>query len=167
MIVSGLVVAAVLVVAGEAPLAAPAKTRGKVVSARLVPANLLPSEARTTKLVCRFAPASERAVYLLQAKTQWGWVKVRSVTKTHVKGQVKMSVKTLFGPKKIREGQFRIKVSADLNSISRKFTIFPESAGDDQGDEGEEGEDCDAEEGCDEPEYSDPSEDPEYDPDAD
>lgn len=107
------------------------------------------------KLVCKFSTANHKAVYLLQAKTEWGWVKVRSVTKPRARGQLKMTVKTLFGSKTIRQGQYRIKITSDSNSIARRFAVVAEPTEDD--------EECDPEvEDCEEDDFYDPEEDPDY-----
>lgn len=50
-------------------------------------------------------------------------MKVRSVTKS---GNIKAyttTVKTLFGSKAVKVAQYRVKVSADANSLSRKFKV--------------------------------------------
>jgi hypothetical protein len=52
-------------------------------------------------------------------------VKVRNVSKTgSFKGSYKMTVKALFGSKSIKVGQYRVKLSADANSVSRKFKVI-------------------------------------------
>jgi hypothetical protein len=103
---------------------ASAKPRGKVVSAKLTPkSSFTTAQATTVKLVCKFSPASKRAVFLLSTKTNAKWVKVRSVTK---KGSIKTyttTVKKLFGSKAVTAGQYRTTISADANSLTRKFTV--------------------------------------------
>ncbi len=116
------------------------KPKGKVVSAKLTPkSSFTAAQATTTKLVCKFSPASKRAVFLLSMKTGAKWAKVRSVTK---KGSIKnytTTVKKLFGSNAVTAGQYRIKISADANSLTRTLTVTTAtdpSSSDDSGDEG-------------------------------
>ena len=52
------------------------------------------------------------------------WAKVRSVSKTgSFKGSFTMTAKALFGSKSVKVGQYHVKLSADANSLTRKFTI--------------------------------------------
>jgi hypothetical protein len=97
---------------------------GKVVSARLTKTSFTAAQAGTVKLVCKFSPASSRFGYLLSWKKGAKWAKVRSVNKKgSFSGSYKMNVKKLFGSKSVKVGQYRVKVSADANSITRKFTV--------------------------------------------
>jgi hypothetical protein len=109
---------------GVVSLGASLKAGGKVVSAKLTPkTTFTATEAKTTKLVCKFSPASKRVVFLLQMKKSSNWAKVRSTTK---KGSIKTNTTTvnkLFGPNAVKVGQYRVKVSADANSLTRKFTV--------------------------------------------
>jgi len=122
--VSVLGVALVFSALGVFSASASAKARGKVVSAKLTPkTSFTAAQAKTTKLVCKFSPASKRAVFLLSMKKNAKWVKVRSVTK---KGRIKTyttTAKKLFGSKAVKVGQYRVKISADANSVTRKFRV--------------------------------------------
>ena len=123
---AGLVLSGALVFSllGVVSSNASAKPRGKVVSAKLTPnTSLTTDQATATKLVCRFSPASARVVVLLSIKSNATWVKVRSVTK---KGTIKTyatTVKQLFGSRAVEAGQYRIKISADANTLTRTFTV--------------------------------------------
>ena len=100
------------------------EAKGRVISAKLTPkATFTVAQAKTTRLVCKFSPASKRVVFLLQVKKGSKWAKVQSTTK---KGSIKTStttVKKLFGSKSVTAGTYRVKISADANSLTRKFTI--------------------------------------------
>jgi hypothetical protein len=99
------------------------KAGGKVVSASLSKTSFPAAQAKTVKLVYKFSPASKRCGYLLSLKKGSKWVKVRSVSKTgRFKGTKTMTVKALFGSKAIKLGQYRVKISADANSLTRKFS---------------------------------------------
>ena len=119
---------------------ASAKPKGKVVSAKLTPkSSFTAAQATTTKLVCKFSPASKRVVFLLQMKKGSKWAKLRSTTK---KGSIKTNTTTvnkLFGPNAVKVGQYRVKISADANSMTRTFTVAApppseSSSGDSSGD---------------------------------
>lgn|GEM_PF-4449673 len=103
---------------------ASAKPKGKVVSAKLTPkSSFTAAQATTTKLVCKFSPASKRVVLLLSIKKGSKWAKVRSVTK---KGSIKTyttTVKKLFGSNAVKVGEYRVVISADANSMTRKLTV--------------------------------------------
>ena len=109
---------------------AAAKAGGKVVSAKLTPkTSFTAAQAKTIKLKCKFSPATKRAVFLLQVKKGSKWAKVRSVTK---KGSIKAytsTVKKLFGSKAVKVGKYRVKVSADANSVTRKFSVVKTTSG--------------------------------------
>ena len=142
-----LVLGAVLVFSllGIVSSGASVKAGGKVVSAKLTPkTSFTAAQANTVKLVCKFSPASKRATFQLSLKKSAKWVKVRNVTK---KGNIKTSattVKKLFGSKAVKVGQYRVKVSADANSLTRKFAVTApaatagtDSGSDGSGDEGD------------------------------
>ena len=103
---------------------------GKVVSARLTKTSFTAAQAKTVKLVCKFSPASKRFGYLLSQKKGAKWVKVRSVNKTgSFKGSYTMTVKKLFGSKAVKVGQYRVKVSADANNVTRSFKVVKATSG--------------------------------------
>ena len=88
------------------------------------------AQAKTVKLVCKFSPASTRFDYLLSLKKGAKWVTVRSVNKTgSFKGSYTMTVKKLFGSKAVKIGQYRVKVSADANSVTRGFKVVKATSG--------------------------------------
>jgi len=144
-VAAGVVLGGILVFSalGVFSASASAKPKGKVVSAKLTPkSSFTAAQAMTVKLVCKFSPASKRVVFALSMKKNAKWVKVRSVAK---KGSIKIyttTVKKLFGSKAVKAGQYRIKISADVNSLTRKLTVTtvttvtePPSS-DESGDEG-------------------------------
>src|ERR1035437_4341489 len=98
------------------------RARGKVVSASLTSTSFPAAQAKTVKLAYRISPKSKHFAYLLSLKQGAKWAKVRSVSKTGgFKGSRKMIVKALFGSKSVSVGQYRVKLFADANSLSRQF----------------------------------------------
>jgi len=96
---------------------------GKV-SASLSKTSFTAAQAGTVKLVCKFSPASTRFDYLLSLKKGAKWMTLRSVNKTgSFKGSHTMTVKKLFGLKAVKIGQYRVKVLADSNSVTRSFKV--------------------------------------------
>lgn len=121
-----LVLSAALVVSllGVVSSGASVKAEGKVVSASLTRTSFTAAQAKTVKLKCKFSPATKRAVFLLQKKKGSKWVKVRSSTK---RGSIKAystTVKKLFGSKAVKVARYRVKISADANSLTRKFRVI-------------------------------------------
>lgn len=105
------------------------KARGKVVSASLTSTSFPAAEAKTVKLTYKISPKSKHFAYLLSLKQGTKWMKVRSVSKTgSFKGSYKMTVKALFGSKSVSVGQYRVKLSADANSLARKFSVTKASS---------------------------------------
>jgi hypothetical protein len=100
------------------------RARGKVVSASLTSTSFPAAQAKTVKLAYRISPKSKHFAYLLSLKQGTKWAKVRSVSKTGgFKGSHKMIVKALFGSKSVSVGQYRVKLFADANSLSRQFQV--------------------------------------------
>ncbi len=94
------------------------------VSASLSKTSLTSAQAGSVKLVCKFSPASTRWGYVLSLKKGAKWVTLRSVNKTgRFKGSYTVTVKKLFGSKAVKIGQYRVKVSADANSVTRGFKV--------------------------------------------
>jgi hypothetical protein len=94
------------------------------VTAHLTKTSFTAAQAESVKLVYAFSPASARFGYLLSLKKGANWMKVRSVSKTgSFKGSYTMTVKKLFGSKAVKIGQYRVKVSADANSVTRSFKV--------------------------------------------
>jgi hypothetical protein len=109
---------------GIASSGASVKAGGKVASASLSSTSFTAAQAKTVKLAYKISPRSKHFAYLLSLKQGAKWVKVRSVSKTgSFKGSHKMTVNALFGSKSVSVGQYRIKLSADSNSLSRKFSV--------------------------------------------
>ncbi len=140
-VLSGLIIFSLL---GVVSSSASAKPKGKVVSAKLTPkTSFAADQAAATKLVCRFSPASTRVALLLSVRTNAKWVRVRSVTKKGTFKTYATTVKKLFGAKAVNAGQYRIKISADANSLTRTFIVTAvtgpsssDGASDASGDEG-------------------------------
>jgi hypothetical protein len=94
------------------------------VTAHLTKTSFTAAQAESVKLVYAFSPASARFGYLLSLKKGANWVTVRSINKTgSFKGSYTMTVKQLFGSNALKIGQYRVKVSADANSVTRGFTV--------------------------------------------
>ena len=108
---------------GVVSSSASTKAGGKV-SASLSKTSFTAAQAGTVKLVCKFSPASTRFDYLLSLKKGAKWMTLRSVNKTgSFKGSHTMTVKKLFGLKAVKIGQYRVKVLADSNSVTRSFKV--------------------------------------------
>ncbi len=130
-------VALVFALLGVVSSGASVKAGGKVVSAKLSKKSFTAPQAKTVKLTYKLSPTSKRLGYQLSLKKSAKWAKVRSVNKTgSFKGSYKTTVKKLFGSKSIKVGQYRIKVSADANSLTRKFTVKNPSSSNVSGDDG-------------------------------
>src|SRR5664280_391735 len=109
---------------GIASSGASVRAGGKVASASLSSTSFTAAQAKTVKLAYKISPKSKHLAYLLSLKKGTKWAKVRSVSKTgSFKGSHKMTVKALFGSKSVSVGQYRVKLSADSNSLSRKFSV--------------------------------------------
>jgi hypothetical protein len=109
---------------GIASSGASAKAGGKVASASLSSTSFTAAQAKTVKLAYKISPKSKHFADLLSLKQGTKWVKVRSVNKKgSFKGSYKTTVKALFGSKPVSVGQYRVKLSADSNSLSRKFSV--------------------------------------------
>ena len=108
---------------GVVSSSASTKSGGKV-SASLSKTSFTAAQAGTVKIVCKFSPASTRWGYVLSLKKGAKWMTLRSVNKTgSFKGSHTMTVKKLFGSKAVKIGQYRVKVSADANSVTRGFKV--------------------------------------------
>ncbi len=107
------------VVSSSASLTASGK-----VSASLTKTSFTAAKAGSVKLVCRFSPTSKRWNYVLSRKSGSRWTKVRGLNRRgSFKGTYKTTVKKLFGSKPVKAGSYRVKVSADSNSVSRTFKV--------------------------------------------
>jgi len=121
---------------GVVSSSASTKSGGKV-SASLSKTSFTAAQAGTVKLVCKFSPASTRWGYVLSLKKGAKWMTLRSVNKTgNFKGSHTMTVKKLFGSKAVKIGQYRVKVSADANSVTRNFKVVKATPAGGSGDDG-------------------------------
>ncbi len=115
-----LVVALVCVV----PSSASPQADGRIASASLSKTSFSASQTGSVKLTCKVSPASSRLNHLLQMKKAAKWTKLRAINRSgSFNGTYKMTVKQLFGSKPLKAGKYRVKISADTNSITKSFTI--------------------------------------------
>ncbi len=101
---------------------------GKVY-ASLTKTSFTAAKAGSVKLVCKFSPASKRWNYVLSRKSGSKWTKVRGLNRRgSFKGTRKTTVKKLFGSKPVKVGSYRVKVSADSNSVTRSFKVVKKAS---------------------------------------
>lgn len=99
------------------------------ISARLTQTSFPAAQVSQAKLVYQFSATSHRFGYVLSRKSGSKWVRVHAVSKkgkfsgTHAK-----SVKRLFGHATVTAGKYRVKVSADANALTLKFTVTSPSS---------------------------------------
>jgi hypothetical protein len=99
------------------------------VSAHLTTTSLKAAQAGQVKLIYKFSSKSKRFGYVLSRKMGAKWLNVRSVnTRGRFSGSHTMTVKQIFGPKPIKVGQYRVKVSADANSVTLRFAVITSSS---------------------------------------
>ncbi len=97
---------------------------GKISSAKLSKKSFPSSQARKVKLTCKFSPVSRIFRYVLSIKKGKKWRVVKSVKKTgFYKVKYTTTVKKLFAGKRVKRGQYRLKLSADANSKTLKFRV--------------------------------------------
>ncbi len=97
---------------------------GKFTLAKLSKTSFPASRAGKVKLTCKFSPRSKVFRYVLSLKKGKKWTVVKRVSKTgFYKAKYTISVKKLFAGKKIKRGRYRLKLSADKNSKTLRFTI--------------------------------------------
>lgn len=107
-----------------AQLPTSARTSGKI-HAHLSKKSLSAAEARTVKLVYRFAPASKRFTYLLSRQTGTTWVKLRMVARTgRFTGSYTKTLKSIFGSKPVTAARYRLELRADANRVRLAFKVF-------------------------------------------
>ncbi len=101
------------------------KLAGRIFSARLTKSRIAVVEAGLVKLLYSFHPSSERFSYVLSARSeQGGWSLIRRYDKRGVfAGKHAIRLKKVFGPKPVRPGSYRLRLSADRNSKTLRFTI--------------------------------------------
>ena len=125
LVTAGFVLSGMLALSllGVVPSGASVAASGSV-SAHLTKTSLTAAQAGSVKLVCEFSPVSTRWGYVLSLKKGAKWMTLRSVNKTgSFKGSHTVTVKKLFGSKAVTIGQYRVKVSADANSVTRTFKV--------------------------------------------
>jgi len=89
---------------------------GRIASARLTSTSFRSTRAAKVKLLYKVEPSSKTVDYRLSRKSGSRWVTVRSVRKSGVfAGPYSLTVKQLFGAKRIRLGAYRVKLSAETN----------------------------------------------------
>ena len=117
-----------LLLLGGVAMAASAKPTGRL-SAHLTSTRFTDAQAATVMLVYTFSSNSGRFAYVLARKQGAGWSTVRTVSKRgSFRGSHRISVASLFGPKPIAVGQYRIKLSSSANSATLSFTVVPSPA---------------------------------------
>lgn len=107
-----------------AQLPTSARAPGKI-HAHLSKKSLSAAEARTVKLVYRFAPASKRFTYLLSRQTGTTWVKLRMVARRgRFTGSRTKTLKSIFGSKPVTAARYRLELRADANRVRLAFKVF-------------------------------------------
>ena len=97
---------------------------GRIASAKPTKASFKIAQARAVKLVIAFSPASKKFNYLLSFKRGVRWVTVKSVKKNgNFAGTRRIAVKSLFGTRPIKSGRYRLTLTADANSQTRRFNV--------------------------------------------
>ncbi|MGD0272634.1 MAG: family 16 glycosylhydrolase [Gaiellaceae bacterium] len=97
---------------------------GGKVHAHLTRTSFAPAEASKVKLVYSFSPPSKSFAYVLTLKKGARWQTIKSVKKKGTfKGSRSMMVKEVFAGKPVKVGSYRLKLSADANSVLIKFRV--------------------------------------------
>jgi hypothetical protein len=114
------VLASVLVgVAGAA-----SSTNSARISAHLTKTSFTATEASSVKLVYKFSKPSKSFSYRLTVKQGSKWQTVKSVRKKGAfKGSKTTTVKKFFAGKPIKDGSYRLMLSADANRVSLSFRV--------------------------------------------
>jgi Calx-beta domain/FG-GAP-like repeat/Fibronectin type III domain len=112
-------------VAPPPPTTKPATTtsKGKIVSCKFSKTSFPGAQAGKVKLTCKLSPKSKVFRYVLSLKQGKKWAVVKSVKKTGSFKKVTLTVKKLFAGKAVKGGQYRLKLSADKNSKTLRFTV--------------------------------------------
>jgi len=114
-----------LVMVGPAASARASST----ISARLATTAFPVAQAGEVKLSYKFSSRSARFAYVLSRKQGANWLTVRSASERgSFRGSQTMTVKQLFGPKPVKVGQYRVRLSADANSVTLSFTLVQASS---------------------------------------
>jgi hypothetical protein len=107
--------------------AASARGSGRI-SARLTTTAFTVVQAGKVNLSYKFSSKSARFAYVLSGKQGANWLQVRSTSKRgSFRGSQTMTVKQLFGPKPMKVGPYRVKLSAEANSVTLRFTLIRSS----------------------------------------
>ncbi len=110
---------------GSYPAAAQAAPGAGRLAARLAVKRLAPVQASQIRLDYRFQRPSTRFSYRLQRKQNGRWVALHAVSrKGHFTGTHSTTVKHVFGHRAIRAGSYRLRLRADRNRVSLKFSVF-------------------------------------------
>jgi hypothetical protein len=97
--------------------------KGKITSCKLSKTSFRAAQAGKVKLTCKFSPKSKVFRYVLSLKKGKKWALVKSAKKTGSFKTYTITVKKLFAGKKIKRGLYRLKLSADRNSKTLRFTV--------------------------------------------
>jgi hypothetical protein len=107
-----------------APTVKPAtKPSGKLTSAKLSKKSFPSSQARKVKLSCKFSPKSKLFKWAVSLKQGKKWKAVKTVKKTGSFKTYTITVKKLFAGKPVKRGSYRLKLFADKNSRTLRFTV--------------------------------------------
>jgi len=99
------------------------------ISARLTATAFTVVQAGKVKLSYQFSSKSARFAYVVSRKQGASWLTVRSTSERgSFRGSQTMTVKQLFGPKPLKVGQYRVKLSADANNVTLRFTLIRASS---------------------------------------
>jgi len=95
------------------------------VTATLDVKTLAPIQASEIRLNYAFRRPSARFSYVLQRKQGGRWIALHSVAlKGRFRGAHATSIKHIFGRRAIRAGSYRLRLRADRNLVSLRFSIF-------------------------------------------
>ena len=96
---------------------------GKIKSAKLSKKTFTASQAKNVKLTVKFGPKSKVFKWVVSLKLGSKWKAVKNVAKHGSFSTKTMTVKQLFGGKKMVAGVYQLRLSADKNAKTLKFRI--------------------------------------------
>jgi hypothetical protein len=97
---------------------------GMIASARLTKKSFKAAKAAKVKLLYTVDPSSKLVAYRLSRRSGSKWVTVRSVTKVgSFAGSYALTAKQLFGPKRVKPGSYRLRLSAEANAKQLAFRV--------------------------------------------
>lgn len=103
--------------------------KGGRIAAHLTRTSFTVADAGRVKLSYRFSSASSRFAFVLSRRQGTAWRPVRSVSrKGTFRGTHTMTVTSLFGPKQIAVGGYRVRLSGSANSVTLRFAIVAPAA---------------------------------------